>query len=54
MQRCSTLPSDAMLRAFAVVVSNRAPEHNDPRFARAASFGRPVIQNLALSTRLMR
>ena len=46
--------TDEMLRAFAVVANDRAPVHNDPRFARAAKFDAPIIQGLALSTRFSR
>jgi len=46
--------TDEMLSAFAVVANDRAPVHNDPRFARAAKFDAPIIQGLALSTRFSR
>jgi acyl dehydratase len=35
-----------MLRTFAVVANDRAPEHNNPRFAGAASFDAPIIQSM--------
>jgi acyl dehydratase len=46
MRRPGTSSSDAMMRTFAVVANDRAPEHNDPRFARAASFDSSIIQSL--------
>jgi len=46
--------TNEMLRAFAVVANDRAPVHNDPRFARAAKFDAPIVQGLALSTRFSR
>jgi hypothetical protein len=54
MRYPGTSPSDATLRAFAFVANDRAPGHNDPQFALAASFDAPLIQSLALSTRLVR
>ena len=39
---------------FAKVANDRAPVHNDPRFAMNAGFERPIIQGLALSTRFSR
>ena len=46
--------TDEMLRAFGGVANDRAPIHNDPRFARAAKFDAPIVQGLALSTRFSR
>ena len=43
-----------MLAAFARVANDRAPVHDDPRFARAAGFAGPIVQGLALSTRFSR
>src|SRR5437667_12291897 len=42
------------LSHFAKVASDRAPVHNDPRFARTVGFERPIVQGLALSTRFSR
>ena len=50
----SVVFTEQMMQAFAVVANDRAPVHNDPRFARAASFDAPLIQGLAVSTRFSR
>jgi len=42
------------LSHFAKVANDRAPVHNDPRFARTVGFEKPIIQGLALSTRFSR
>jgi 3-hydroxybutyryl-CoA dehydratase len=44
----------AMRDAFAVLARDRAPVHDDPRFARDAGFDDPIIQGLAVSTRFSR
>jgi 3-hydroxybutyryl-CoA dehydratase len=46
--------SKEMLADFAQVAKDRAPVHDDPRFARAAGFAGPIVQGLALSTRFSR
>lgn len=41
-------------RAFSVVANDRAPVHNDARFAHTHGFSGPVIQGLCVSTRFSR
>lgn len=43
-----------MVRAFGRLANDRAPVHDDPRFARAAGFDGPIVQGLALSARFSR
>ena len=40
--------------AFARLARDRAPVHNDPRFAHQTGFDEPVIQGLAVATRFSR
>jgi 3-hydroxybutyryl-CoA dehydratase len=40
--------------AFALVAQDRAPVHEDERFAHAHGFRRPIIQGLCVSTRFSR
>lgn len=42
------------LSDFAKVANDRAPVHNDPRFAQTVGFERPIVQGLALSARFSR
>lgn len=43
-----------MLNAYGRLANDRAPVHDDPRFAHAAGFDKPIIPGLALSTRFSR
>ena len=43
-----------MLEAFARVANDRAPVHEDPRFARTVGFAGPIVQGMALSSRFSR
>jgi 3-hydroxybutyryl-CoA dehydratase len=43
-----------MLNAFGRIASDRAPVHDDPRFARSAGFADPIVQGFALATRFSR
>jgi acyl dehydratase len=40
--------------AFARLANDRAPVHNDPRFARETGFDAPIIQGLAVAARFSR
>jgi acyl dehydratase len=43
-----------MINAFDAVARDRAPGHDDERFARTTGFEKPIIQGLCLSTRFSR
>jgi len=50
-----TVVFDASKReAFSAFANDRAPVHDDPRFARAAGFSGPIIQGLAVASRFSR
>jgi 3-hydroxybutyryl-CoA dehydratase len=46
---------DGVVRqAFAIVANDRAPVHDDERFAHDKGFGGPIIQGLCVATRFSR
>jgi 3-hydroxybutyryl-CoA dehydratase len=44
----------SMRDAFAIVANDRAPIHDDERFAHNKGFGAPIIQGLCVATRFSR
>ena len=40
--------------AFAIVANDRAPVHDDERFAHSKGFGGPIIQGFCVASRLSR